>query len=348
MFCTMVGDHRSPPTAAMGARRGPGTLLRATALGLLLSFPVARAAAADVAAFPSRPITFVVPFGAGTQMDITARLVGEKLAGALRQPVIVENVPGASGNLGGLQVTKAKPDGYTLLFSGSLMTLLPITMGAAAVDPVASYAPVAKLAEPPVVVVASASFGESTLAGVLERAKRTPGGVAYATSGVGSIQHLAMSLVARRAGAELLHVPYVSNAQAIKDMLAGEIPVFVSFLGPLNAYIANGQMRALAVMSDRRVAAFPDVPTIVELGFPEAVMAPWNGVLAPAGTPPEVIGRLNAEFARIVALPDVRARFAQMGMVPLSPSPEAFAEEIRSAVARWPQVIRDSGVTLSK
>lgn len=335
-------------TPASGAFRLRRVLFLAAALHLPPAMPGASAQTAEPVAYPSRPITIVVPFGAGTQADTTARLVGGKLATSLGQPVVVENVPGASGNLGGQQVVRSKPDGYTLLFSGSLITLLPITMGAAAVDPVASYAPVAKLAEPPVVIVVNASFGETTLAGLLERAKRTPGGIAYATAGVGSIQHLAMSLIARKADAPMLHVPYVSTAQAIKDVLAGEVPVYVSFLGPLNVYLASGQLRAIAFLRASRVAAFPDVPTIVELGFPEAVMAPWNGVLAPSGTPPAVVDKLNAELSRIVALPDVRERFAQMGMEPMSPSPGAFAAEIRESVARWPQVIRDSGVVLAK
>lgn len=344
----MSGARHFPRSTIPGRFPGAEALLLTAALCGAHELATPPARAADPAPYPNRQITMVVPFGAGTQIDTAARLVAGKLADALAQPVVVENVPGASGNLGGRQVARSKPDGYTLLFTGSLITLLPLTMGSAAVDPLVSYAPVAKLAEPPAVILVSAKPGVSTLSDLLERARRTPGGIAYATAGVGSIHHLAMSLVALKADAPMLHVPYGNSAQARQDLLSGEVPVYVTSLGPLNPYLESGQVRALAVMRERRVSAFPDVPTIVELGFPQAAMAPWNGVLAPAGTPPAVIARLNAEFARIVMLPDVRERFTQMGMEPLSPSPEAFAAEIREAVARWPRVIRESGVVLAK
>jgi tripartite-type tricarboxylate transporter receptor subunit TctC len=295
-------------------------------------------------AYPTRPIRLVVPFAAGSQADITARLVGAKLSDALKQPVIVEDMPGASGNIGGEYVARAPADGYTLLFGGSLMTLLPFTSAAPMVDPVAAYAPVAKLAEPPLVIVVGTAFDASTLAEVLARAKEKPGRIAYATLGIGSVNHLAMSMIARKAGVDLIHVPYANTPLAIKDVVAGEVPLVVTFLGPVNAHLQAGQVKAVAVVSTRRASAIPDVPTVVELGYPEAAMAPWNGILAPAGTPREIVRMLNREFATIVAQPDMRERFAQMGMTPLAPTPEQFAAEIREAVARWPAIVKAAGI----
>lgn len=295
-------------------------------------------------AYPSRPIRIVVPFAAGSQADITARLVGAKLSDAVKQPVFIENIPGASGNIGGEVVARSAADGYTLLQGGSLITLLPALSVATVVDPVTAYAPVAKFAEPRMLIMVNASLGVSTLAELLARARRERGRVAYATAGIGTVQHLAMAMIAQKAGVELLHVPYANSGLALKDVLSGEVPVYVSFLGPLNAQVQSGQLKGLAVVSTQRIAAFPDIPTVVELGYPEAAVAPWNGILAPAGTPAEIVALLNREFARIVELPDVRDRFAQMGMVPLAPTPADFAADIREWVARWPAIVKSVGI----
>ena len=305
---------------------------------------VQAAAALAQAAYPTRPIRIVVPFAAGSQADITARLVGAKLSDAVKQPVFVENSPGASGNIGGETVARAPADGYTLLQGGSHITLLPALSVTTVVDPVTAYAPVAKFAEPRMLIMVNASLGVSTLAELFARARRSPGKIAYATAGIGTLQHLAMAMIAQKAGVDLLHVPYANSGVALKDVLSGEVPVYVSFLGPLNAQVQSGQLKGLAVVSTRRIAAYPDIPTVVELGYPEAAVAPWNGMLAPAGTPPEIVALLNREFARIVELPDVRERFAQMGMVALAPTPAEFAADIREWVARWPAIVKSVGV----
>jgi tripartite-type tricarboxylate transporter receptor subunit TctC len=302
------------------------------------------AQAADAGAYPNRALRIVVPFAAGTQLDIVARLVGDKLASAVAQPVIIENHPGASGNIGSEVVAKAPPDGYTLLMTGSLITLLPSTMGSRAVDPVASFAPITKLAEPPMIIVVHPSLNVSTLPELIALAKRQPGKIAYATAGIGTVQHLTASVILNKAGADMLHVPYANAGQAIKDVLQGEVPVYLAFLGPIDAYLRSGQLKAVAVASDHRMRAWPGIPTVAEAGYPEAATAPWNGVVAPAGTPPEIVDLLYREFARIVHEPDVRERFAQMGMEPLARSPERFSAEIKEAVTRWPSIARAAGV----
>jgi tripartite-type tricarboxylate transporter receptor subunit TctC len=305
---------------------------------------IARIDVARAADYPERPIRIVVPFGAGSQIDIAARLVGGKLADAVGQQVIVENHPGASGNIGSDIVSKAPADGHTLLLTGSLITLLPSTLGTVAVDPVASFAPITKLAEPPMVIVVHPSLNVSTLPELIALARQRPGKVAYATAGVGTVQHLIGWIIARDAGVEMLHVPYANSGQALKDVQAGEVPVYLTFLGPIDGLLRGGQLKALAVASNRRIRAWPDIPTVTELGFKEAAASPWNGVLAPAGTPPAIVDRLYREFAKIVELPEVRDRFAQMGMEPIATSPDRFSAEIRDALVRWPPIVKAAGI----
>jgi tripartite-type tricarboxylate transporter receptor subunit TctC len=318
------------------------TLALCLTAGVLARIPPAQGA--DAASYPNRPIRMIVPFAAGTQLDIVARLVGGKLSDAVGQPVLVENHPGASGNIGSEVVAKAPTDGYTLLMTGSLITLLPSTMGSRAVDPVASFAAITKLAEPPVLIVVHPSLNVNSLGELIALARREPGKIAYATSGIGTVQHLVASVIARKAGVEMLHVPYNNTGQALKDVLQGEVPTYFAFLGPIDGHLRSGQLKAVAVASHRRMKAWPDIPTVGELGYEEAAADPWNGVLAPAGTPPEIVDRLYRELARIVQQPDVTDRFEQMGMEPLATSPEQFSAEIRQAVTRWAPIAKAAGV----
>ncbi|HET7096404.1 MAG TPA: tripartite tricarboxylate transporter substrate-binding protein [Casimicrobiaceae bacterium] len=305
---------------------------------------IAGAEAADPAAYPERPIRIVVPFAAGSQIDIAARLVGGKLAEAIRQQVVIENHPGASGNIGSELVAKAAPDGYTLLLTGSLITLLPSTIGSVAVDPIRSFAPITKLAEPPMVIVVHPTLNVSTLPELIELARQRRGKLAYATAGVGTVQHLVAWIITRDAGVEMLHIPYANSGQALKDVQSGEVPVYFTFLGPIDGMLRSGQLKPIAVVSARRMRAWPDIPTVVELGFREAAASPWNGVLAPAGTPPEIVNRLYREFALIVELPDVKDRFIQRGMEPIATPPDRFGAEIREAVVRWPPIVKAAGI----
>ena len=317
-------------------------LLAFTACLVVASGPIAQAAGAG--AYPERAIRIIVPFAAGSQIDIAARLVGNKLADSLGQPVVIDNRPGASANIGSEAVAKAPPDGYTLLMTGSLVTLLPSTLGAVAVDPVASFAPITKLGDLPLFIVVNPALNVSTLAELVALAKREPQKIAYATAGIGTVQHLVGATFSRKAGVEMVHVPYANSGQALKDVTSGVVPVYFAFLGPLDGQLKSGQLKALAVASNRRTTAWPDVPTVSELGYKEAVADPWNGILAPAGTPPEIVDRLYREFVRIVQQPDVRERFASMGMEPLTPTPEQFSAEIREATARWPAIVRAEGI----
>jgi tripartite-type tricarboxylate transporter receptor subunit TctC len=313
-------------------------------LALFYLCTISAALAAEPVPYPNRSIRIVVPFAAGSQLDTATRLVGSKLADAVGQQVVVDNRPGASGNIGSDIVAKSPPDGYTLLMTGSVVTLLPSTMGPAAVDPVKSLAPITKLADAPMVIVVHPSLKVSTLPELVALARRQPGKFAYATAGVGTVQHLTATVILRKAGVDMVHVPYANTGQALKDVVVGEVPVYFAFLGPVDAHLRSGQLMALAVAGHRRMHAWPDIPTVAEMGYAEAVADPWNGVFAPAGTPPEVVDRLYRELVRIVEQPDVRARFAQFAMEPRLTPPDRFAAEIREAVVRWPPIVKAAGI----
>ena len=317
-------------------------LLQAAALSLCGGAPL-RLAAAE-ADFPSRTIRIVVPFNAGSQLDVFARLLGERLAPVLGQPVVVDNRPGMSGNIASDAVAKAAPDGHTLLLSGVLITLLPLTFGARAVDPVKAFAPVTRLSQQPVLIVANPALGVSSLDDLIALAKREPGKIAYGTSGVGTAQHLMMTLLAQRSGIELFHVPYSNFAQLMGDVIGGSIPVIVTFTGTVDQHLKSGRLKALAHSGARASPILAGIPTIAESGFPGFEVLTWSGVVAPAGTPPLIVERLHREIVRILQLPDVRDVFIAQGAEPVGNTPAAFAAEIKASMARWEPVIKAAGI----
>ncbi len=300
--------------------------------------------AAGTQSFPSRPIQLIVPFTAGNQLDVFARLIADRMAESMGQPVVVVNRPGVSGNAASEVVAKAAPDGYTLLVSGVLITLLPLTYGSRAVDPVAAFAPVTRLAQQPIVIAANTSLRVNSLSDLIALARRKPGEIAYATSGIGTAQHVAMTMLSQRAGIALFHVPYANSGQLIGDVLAGEVPIAMSFPGTVEPYLKTGRLKALAVTSARRAPAWPDIPTVAEAGFPDFDVLSWVGVLAPAGTPPEIIDRLHREIVRILNIPQVHNAFLAQNAEPVGNTPEQFAAEIKSSVARWTPVVKAAGI----
>ena len=326
-----------PDATAWGARFG--VLLACIAL-LALAGPRAADAADE---YPSRPIRIVVP-SAGGQGDFVPRMIGKRLGEVVGQPVTIENRPGASYNIASDVVAKAAPDGYTLLYTGSVVTLLPSVIGSVAVDPVTSFAPITKLVETPLIVVANASLGVSSFDELIALARRRPGAIAYASPGVGTLPHLVATMIQRQAGIELLHIPYPNARQLLTDLLKGEVPVYFTFLIAVEPHVRSGQIRVLAVASARRMPQFPDVPTIGEAGFPQAAVEPWLGLLAPAGTPREIVDRLNRAVVAILNEPDVREQLVRQGMTPIGSTPERFAADIRAGVARWPPIVEAAGI----
>ena len=273
----------------------------------------AEASAADSAPYPTRPIRLVVASTAGGTADTIARLVGDRLEEMLGQPVVIEDRPGASGNIASEIVARAAPDGYTLLVMPVTVTILPSTLGATAVDPVRAFAPITKLMNQPILIVANPALGVNTLAELIARARREPGRIAYGTSGVATTPHLAGALLWTRAKVEMLHIPYANAGQDVKDAVAGEVSVALTFLGRTEPLVRSGQLKALAVTSRSRVAAFPDVPTVAESGYPGFEMTSWYGLVAPAGTPKAVIDRLYTAMQATMSKASVQGAVAAMG-----------------------------------
>ena len=290
--------------------------------------------------YPSRPIRFITP-NAGGSGDMLARLIGARLGEAMGQPVVVESRSGAAGRIAREYTAKAAPDGYTL-FLGNNGTNA-ILKSADAAD-ATTLVPVVKLASLAIVVAANPALGVRTLPEMVERARRKPGALAYASSGIGSTSHLAAALLSQRARIKMLQIPYAGTASAVKDVLAGEVPLIFTHLATVATLIRAGQLRALAISGTHRAAAFPDVPTVAESGFPGFDVATWHGVLVPPGTPRDIVMRLHAELMRILAAPELREQLANLGMEPLGDTPEEFAADIQADRKHWADVIRDAGL----
>ncbi len=299
---------------------------------------------ADLGAYPNRPIRIIISYPAGTATDTLARLVGMKLEAALGQPVVIEIKTGAAGNIGLAAAARSAPDGYTLAIGGAAMCINANIYGDRAVDPVRDFAPVAKLATSPVIIVASPGAHIETVADLVARARGEPGRLAYSTPGVGTPTHVAAELLAQEADISLLHVPYAGSGQLMADVLSGDVPLSFALPGATQQFLASGQLKAVAVTGLRRIAALPDVPTVAESGYPGFDVTSWHSILAPAGTPPQIVARLNHELARIIELPEVRERMAAIGMEPAGSTPEQLGAEIRAEVARWGPVLKRAHV----
>jgi tripartite-type tricarboxylate transporter receptor subunit TctC len=316
-------------------------LLAASGLGLV----VTRAAGAQ-AAFPARPIRLVVPFPAGGTTDILGRIVAEPLGQRLGQPVVVDNRPGAGGGIGADLVAKADPDGHTLLMT---------TIGTAAINyglyrnlPYGpdDLAAVTNVADVPNVIIASAQLQANTLEEVAALAKRSRGGLTIASSGNGTSLHLTGALLGEAAGIDLIHVPFRGSAPMLTDVIAGRVDLAVDNLPSSLAHIREGRLKALAVTTERRSSALPDVPTTREAGFPQVDAVAWFGIQAPARTPAPILERLATEIRTVVHHPAVRERIAELGGEPVGNTPAEFQAYIRREIARWGEVIRRNNVTV--
>lgn len=328
------------------ARLGAHTRRRRLALCGIATLPwLARVARADdEAAYPNRAIRLILPSALGGSGDLVARLVAPSLGEALGQPIVIESRPGAAGRIAVAYVVAAAPDGYTLLLANNgANAIAPAEHEAADVGPEYRFAPVAMLARMPVVVVVSPALGVETLDGLIERARRAPGRLFFASGGVGSTSHMAAALLFRRAGVRLGHVPYAGTSLAVKDVLAGEVPVLFTYLGTVATLIRAGRLRALAVTGSHRMGAFAQVPTVAEDGVPDFDVTTWQGVVVPEATPRPIVVRLHDALVRIVALPRVRSQFAALGMEPGGGSASDFAQAIRAGVHQWEEVVGITG-----
>lgn len=299
--------------------------------------------------FPSRPLHVVVPFTPGGSSDVLARAIGQELARALGQPVVIDNVPGAGGSLGGERAARAPADGHTL-FMGHIGTLgvNPSLYPKLGYDPLRSFTPVAWVARLPNVLAVHPSLPVQNLKELVALARAKPGQLAYGSGGNGSAAHIATEYLKMQAGISLLHIPYRGTAPAVTDLLAGQVQLLFTGVPPLLPHIKAGKVRAIAVSSPRRLALLPEVPTVAESGIPgtkgfEADQ--WYGLVAPASTPTEVVTLLNRHVNAALSSEAVRTRLAAEGAEATPATPQAFGQLIAAEIPRWAAVVRRAGIT---
>jgi len=305
-------------------------------------------AACSAAAFawPDRPLTLVVPYTPGTGIDLIARQLAARLPAALGQPVVVDNVPGASGNIGSEKVARARPDGHTLLVQVNTLVMNRSLYKQLAYDPVADFDPVSLTSWGTLLLVANPSVqNATTVAQVVAAAKANPGKLSYATPGVGTPHHLSMALFQQGTGIDMLHVPYKGTAGAVTDLLGGRIDFMFLPVHVALQHIQAGKLRAIANGSDKRLPQLPDVPTLAEAGVTTGSVDMWYGVLAPKGTPPDVIERLNKEIRAALAQPETATAFQAQGMVPAGSTPAAFRTLVEKDAQRWAEVVQRGGIS---
>lgn len=286
---------------------------------------------AQAQAFPQKPLRIIVPFAPGGATDVLARLFGAEMQKNWSQPVVVENKPGAGGNIGAEAGAKSAPDGYTLtLVAHGFMSVNPHVYKDLKYDSVRDFAPVTQLVDAPLLLVANPVLPVKSVREFLEYARANPGKLVLGNGGTGTAQHLAGELLSSMAQVSLLHVPYKGSAPATNDLLGGQTHAQLDNMVTLIQHVKAGKLKPLGVSSAKRVSILPEVPTIAEAGVAGYAAGTWYGVCAPAGTPADVIARLNAEFVRVMKLPEVAQKITDMGLVPVGNSPEEFAAYIRA------------------
>jgi tripartite-type tricarboxylate transporter receptor subunit TctC len=315
--------------------------MRHTITAVLLALCASLAAAQH---YPNRPIRLVVPFPAGGPNDIIGRLVAQKLGDTLGQQMVVDNRAGAGGNIGTDLVAKAPPDGYTLLSGGMGSLIMNPIIDKVPYDTLRDFAPVILMASAPNVLVTHPSLPVRDVKGLIALARAHPGQLNYGSGGVGSTPHLSGALFKSMTGVNIVHIPYKGNAPAITDLLGGQVQLAYLGIPPVQPHIQSGKLKALAVTSERRSATLPQVPTIAESGVPGYELSPWYGILAPAGTPSDIVMKLNAAIAKIVRTPEMKEKLAGIGAEAETTTPEAYAARMKSDLARWTKVIRSAHI----
>ncbi|NDP43217.1 MAG: tripartite tricarboxylate transporter substrate binding protein [Aromatoleum sp.] len=307
-------------------------------------------AAASVAAqappYPSKPIRLIVPFPPGAGTDTVARFVAQKLGDAMNATIIVDNRTGAGGAIGTVEAAKADPDGYTLLFVASPFTTVAASSRSAGYDPLRQFVPVAPIASGPLAFVVNASVPADTMREFIALAKREPGKLNYGSAGPGSVNHLALELLKARAGIAVVHIPYRGIAPATLDLIAGQIQAMTASIPATLPYLADRKLKVLAVTGSRRAPLLPDVPSWEEEGVPNANVINYWGIVAPAGTPADIIAKLNAQIQRVLAQPDVRERLEREGAELIPGAPERLGALIEADLNGWKKLIADAKLQL--
>jgi len=316
----------------------------AARLGLMVAAIAALAAPAFGQAWPAKPVKIVVPFGPGGPADIYARIVGQELTSVLGQQFIVENKAGAGGTIGTDIVAKAAPDGYTLLMMSNTLTTNETLLANKPYALLRDLVPVAPVNSSDLVMVVSPSVPAKTLKEFIALAKAQPGKLAYASAGPGTPYHLAGELFATMTGTELLHVPHKNSGEARTDVMGGHVQMMFDAVTAMKSNIEAGQVRALATTGTTRSSVLPDVPTLNEAGVPGYETTIWLGFMAPKGTPPEIVDRLNAEIGKIVAKPAIKEAWARQGAVPMTMTAAEFGSFLKSDIEKWAKVIDKAGL----
>jgi tripartite-type tricarboxylate transporter receptor subunit TctC len=296
--------------------------------------------------WPNRPIRMLVPYTPGGYTDLMARLVGQKISEALGQPIIFENKPGANAIIGTDVVAKAAPDGYTFgtviaahAVNATLNPKLPY-------DTLKDFSYVSLMSVAPLIMIAHPSLPANNVKELIALAKAKPGELNFASSGVGAAAHLTMEMFKSRAGIDMVHIPYKGTAGALQDTIGGRINVMFDIVGPLMPQVRSGSAKAIVVTAKERIPSAPDVPTMAEQGVPDFVSGTWAGIIAPAGTPKEIVERISAEAKKALADPALKDKLVEQGIVAVGGTPEEFRAFVTEEIARWSKVINDAGIKI--
>ena len=304
-----------------------------------------QAAEISAATYPAKTVRIVVGFSPGGSTDVTARIVAQKMSESWRQQVIVENRPGAGGNIGAEAVAKAPPDGYTLLLATTgVMAINHRLYRTLPYDALRDFAPITQIGSLPLILIVHPSLPVRSVKDLVALAKAKPGQLSYASSGVGGATHMTAEVFRMMAGVDIVHIPYKGSGQAMADLIGGQVPLAFDQITSSLPHVESGKLRALAVTSAKRFASVPQLPTMSEAGVPGYEAVSWNGLSAPAATPGDVLMRIQAEVARVVQLPDIKERFFRDGIEPVASTPEQFAAHIRAERAKWEKVVAAAGI----
>jgi tripartite-type tricarboxylate transporter receptor subunit TctC len=316
-------------------------VMLATVAAGLLFFGVPALAQSN---YPNKPIRLVVPFPPGGGTDILARVIGQKLSESLGQAVVVDNKPGAGGNIGVDAVAKSQPDGYTMVIGQtSNLAVNPTLYPKLPYDPIKDLAPISLVASAPLVMVVAAGSPLKSLDDVITAAKAKPGDVTFASPGSGTVAHLSGELLQQAANVKFQHIPYKGAAQALTDLTGGQVQLYMSSVPTALSQIKGGRIRPLVVTSTKRLADLPDVPTVAESGFKDFETSTWFGLLVRAGTPQTIISKLNSEVNRVLQMPEVREKFASEGAEVVSGTPQQFGDLMKQEIEKWGLVVKESG-----
>jgi len=320
------------------------TACRVLIAGLALALvPLAARSQADASGYPTRPVRMIVGFTPGSATDITARIFAQRFGEAWGVPVVVDNIPGAGGSVGVTRVAKAAPDGYTLMYAANgAMTIAPSLQSKLPYDPARDLAPISLVLSMPSIFAVNNELPAKSFQELLALARAQPGKLSYATPGVGTPQHIGGELLKMLARVDITHVPY--KGAMFTDVIGGRVTIALQNAGAILPFIRDGKLRALAVTSLQRSPNMPEIPTVAESGFPGFEAISWFALLAPAGTPPAVVAKVRQETLKVLAQPDMRAKFSQLGLDPVGNSPAELAEIIRTDIGKWAKVIKDAGI----